>query len=288
MTGFGKAVCQLPKSNLIVEIKALNGKTLDVSIKAPSFLREKEQFVRQIVAENLIRGKIDVYLSSERVDGSSQPCINKVVFLNYLKELKEVANQVGLDVGNDILPAIARMPDVFSSEAGPEEMEAYLPLLHNAINEAIGGLMEFRTSEGAFLQAELQNRIRTLRELSGQIPLLETERLEGLKERLLKNLEELGAAGKPDPGRFEQELIFYLEKLDITEEKVRLEKHLDYFEETMANEENAGKKLGFIAQEIGREVNTLGSKANHAGMQKTVIMMKDELEKIKEQLMNVL
>ncbi len=288
MTGFGKSNCKLPSTSLLVEIKALNGKNLDISIKAPSFLRESEQFVRQIIAATLTRGKIDVFISTERGDGSNRAFLNKTLFKNYFNEIEEVANELGFTVGSDIVPAIAKLPDVFSFEHVIEDVEAIWPILSNSIYEATQRLNEFRFSEGAHLQADLKKRIQILRELSGLILSFESERLESLRIRLQKNLEELSEAGKPDPGRFEQELIYYLEKLDMTEEKVRLEKHLHYFEDTIQNEEDPGKKLGFIAQEIGREINTLGSKANHAEIQKLVIMMKDELEKIKEQLMNVL
>lgn len=288
MTGFGKATCQLPNANFIVEVKALNGKNLDVSVKSPSFLREKEQIIRNIAAEQLKRGKVDIFISSERGDASSKVFLNKGLFKSYFVELKEAATEVGLQLDSDIVSVIARMPDVFSFEDSIDDIETIWPLLNQAVLGALEKLNEFRASEGEHIQSDLTTRIGALRNLLELVIPLEPERMDTLKNRLQKNLAELSDAGKPDPGRFEQELIYYLEKLDITEEKVRLEKHLDYFEDTMATEEDPGKKLGFIAQEIGREVNTLGSKANHAEMQKIVIMMKDELEKIKEQLMNVL
>ena len=288
MTGFGKATCQLPSANLSVEIKALNGKNLDVSVKIPSYLREKEQAIRNLTTEHLQRGKVDVFISSEIGESAVKVSLNKSLFKIYLKELKEAAIEEGFELGPDIVSTVARMPEVFSFEDSSDDIESIWPQIAEAVLLALEKVNEFRASEGAHIESDLSLRIQTLRDLSGLIPPLEVERMETLKSRLHKNLEELSEAGKPDPGRFEQELIYYLEKLDISEEKVRLAKHLDYFEETMASEQNGGKKLGFISQEIGREVNTLGSKANHAEMQKIVIMMKDELEKIKEQLMNVL
>jgi len=288
MTGFGKATCQLSSANLTVEIKALNGKNLDVSVKIPTYLREKEQLIRNLTTEQLQRGKVDVFISSDKGDSAGKITLNKPIFKNYLKELREIATEEEFVLGPDIVSAVARMPEVFSFEDSSEEIEAIWPQISDAVLVALGKVNEFRASEGAHIESDLKLRIQALRDLSLLVVPLEAERMETLRARLQKNLEELSEAGKPDPGRFEQEMIYYLEKLDISEEKVRLAKHLEYFEETLASEENAGKKLGFISQEIGREVNTLGSKANHAEMQKIVIMMKDELEKIKEQLMNVL
>lgn len=283
MTGFGKAILQLPAKKITIEVKSLNSKQLDINVRMPSFYKEKESVIRQRIAEELNRGKIDLNFYSEVTGAEKAPRVNSTLVKEYIYQLKEVMDQTG--VQGDVLAAVMRLPDVMQSaedEVNEEEWKAIEGVVHDAINQLNG----FRADEGATLKTELEGRINVIRERLEQVKDHEEDRVKRIKERLSRSLAELSE--KPDENRYEQELIYYLEKLDVTEEKVRLTSHLDYFVQLMNEGGPIGKKLGFISQEMGREINTLGSKANHADMQKLVVEMKDELEKIKEQVLNIL
>lgn len=282
MTGFGRAQADLGGKKVTVEIKSLNGKQMDLSTRIPSYYREKELEIRSYVTSRLVRGKVDFLLYTEASDADNSHDINTATVQSYMKQLQEIEPSV---TPSESLALAMRLPDVFKAER-EELSEAEWDAVMKVIAEAADALVVHRTEEGAVLERELTSYIGNIRSLSAQIEPFEKIRIEQVKERLRKNLTE--ADVKVDENRFEQEVIFYLEKLDITEEKVRLNLHLDYFLKTMDSEEDCGKKLGFIAQEIGREINTTGSKSNQADMQKLVVRMKDELEKIKEQSLNVL
>lgn len=286
MTGYGKSVVEIADKKITVEIKSLNSKQLDLSIKSPSTYREYESWIRAEVSKQLNRGKVDVYITAETLAESTTYKINRDIFKSYYQQLSELAEEIGfsMEQGENV-QAILKMPEVMKSESNEiSEDEVYG--VKNAVNKAIECIIEFRKQEGAVLIADLLNRIETIRALSKQVEPFENERVATIKKRLTENLASLSV--QFDNNRLEQELIFYFEKLDITEEKVRLNNHLNYFREVVDNEDFPGRKLGFIAQEIGREINTLGSKANHSDIQKIVVQMKDELEKIKEQLLNLL
>ena len=287
MTGFGKSACQLEGKNITVEVRSLNSKSLDVSLKVPGNFRDKEQLIRNLAGQILVRGKVEVQMAFENHSGTTDISINRPLLEKYYRELVDIAKGLDAPLPHDLITTITRFPEVLKQETQEEDAGQW-SRIEAGIREAMEQADSFRQSEGAHLAADLHARIEGIRNLLGRIVPLEGQRIENLKGRLLKGLSDLKEAGAPDPNRFEQELIFYLEKLDITEEKVRLAKHLAYFEATMRGEEIAGKKLGFISQEIGREINTIGSKANDADIQKIVVQMKDELEKIKEQLLNIL
>lgn len=282
MTGFGRAQADLGGKKVTVEIKSLNGKQMDLSTRIPSYYREKELEIRSYVTSRLVRGKVDFLLYTEASDADNSHDINTATVQSYMRQLQEIEPSV---TPAESLALAMRLPDVFKTER-EELSEAEWDAVMKVIAEAADALVVHRTEEGAVLERELTSYIGNIRSLSAQIEPFEKIRIEQVKERLRKNL--IDADVKVDENRFEQEVIFYLEKLDITEEKVRLNLHLDYFLKTMDSEEDCGKKLGFIAQEIGREINTTGSKSNQADMQKLVVRMKDELEKIKEQSLNVL
>jgi len=287
MTGFGKANCQIEGKKVNIEVKSLNSKSFDVSLKLPQNFRDKEQLIRNFVGQELNRGKVEVFMTIENTDNNAEVSINKPLFAKYYHELKDLASELNCSMPDDIFSAITRFPEVLKQDPKDADDESWA-IIEQALKEALEQTDLFRKSEGKHLAQDLMARIVEIRNLLNQIEPLESQRIENLKTRLIKGLNDLKEAGQPDPNRFEQELIFYLEKLDITEEKVRLSKHLHYFEETMQSEESPGKKLGFISQEIGREINTIGSKANDAEIQRLVVQMKDELEKIKEQLLNIL
>lgn len=287
MTGFGKASCHYKEKTIVVEIRTLNSKTLDYGIRMPAAYRPYELDIRNMINQGLLRGKVELSIAFENGNQTSPISLNKTLLAQYFNELSELSRTLGIRQSPDLLPALLRLPDVLAQptmEADAGEWER----VQQTIVDAIELVNAFRVSEGLHLQRDMIARIQIIEDLLGTIEPLEHNRLDVLKNKLLKGLNELGESVKPDSNRFEQELIFYLEKLDISEEKVRLEKHLSYFMETISEPESAGKKLGFIAQEIGREINTIGSKANDAAIQKIVVQMKDELEKIKEQLMNIL
>ncbi len=287
MTGYGKSTCQINGKAFNIEIKALNSKSLDLFLKMPQIVREKENLIRNVISEKLTRGKIELIVTYETVDVNKGLFINKALFKHYYKTIKSIADELDVNIGETIISSVLKMPDVVTSESedfGSEQWEIF----ENCINEAIENLIQFRKSEGEHLKKDINNNILNIKNLLGEISNYEDERMELIKQKMTSSLSGIAEKGQFDSNRFEQELIYYIEKLDINEEKVRLGKHLEYFTETIINEEHSGKKLGFISQEIGREINTIGSKAQHAEMQKLVVQMKDELEKIKEQLMNLI
>lgn len=283
MTGFGKAILQLPAKKITIEVKSLNSKQLDINVRMPSFYKEKENPIRQKLAEELNRGKIDLNFYSEVTGAEKAPRVNRALVVEYINQLKGIMDETG--VQGDIMSAVMRLPDVMQAaedEVDEDEWKAIQEVVHQAVEQLNG----FRADEGATLKVDLENRIAIIREKMAGVDVHEEDRVNRIKEKLSRGLAEI--AEKPDENRYEQELIYYLEKLDVTEEKVRLKSHLDYFEQLLNEGGPIGKKLGFISQEIGREINTMGSKANHAAMQKLVVEMKDELEKIKEQVLNIL
>jgi uncharacterized protein (TIGR00255 family) len=288
MTGFGKAESQLENKIILVEVRALNSnKGLDLSLKLPSRYRELEYTLRTKISETLQRGKIDVSISFKSTEENSTS-LNKEKVLSYFKELKAIAEAAGTTT-DGLLPAILKMPDVTSFEESEDLLEAELKSLEVAIGKAMQETDAFRTTEGKDLEKDLCDRIKAIENLSEEIKLLDKKRVTDIRERLKNNLETFIPKDKVDQNRFEQEVVFYIEKLDISEEFSRLASHCLHFIQTIKSTDDLiGRKLNFIAQEIGREINTIGSKANDAGIQKHVVNMKDELEKIKEQVNNVL
>ncbi|MEZ2413875.1 YicC/YloC family endoribonuclease [Muriicola sp. E247] len=281
MTGFGKHVLQLPTKKITVELKSLNSKSLDLNARMPQAYREKELELRKLIASALGRGKIDFNLYVEITGDETSSEVNEAVVKQYIKQLRAIAD------GDDLrlMEMALRLPDTLKTERDdidPKEYQAIVESLKMALKE----IEKFRSEEGKILEGDFASRLKKLHQLLKEVNGLDEERLNAIRSRLEKAVTDMKA--EVDANRFEQELIYYLEKLDITEEKVRLENHLNYFEETMASADSNGKKLGFISQEIGREINTIGSKANYAPMQQLVVQMKDELEKIKEQMLNVL
>lgn len=282
MTGYGKAECSLPDSKITIEIRSLNGKNADISLKSSLIPREKEMEVRQYIAKELQRGNIDLYATLEVNATDKAKHINKEIYNGYLSQIKELGIECTPDA---MLQTILRLPDVIEvkkQEMTDESWEA----INNAIKEAVGALNGFRDKEGEILYKDVTSRVAIIESYVAEVEKHEESRIESVRERIKNRIEELGIT--PDQNRLEQEIIFYIEKLDINEEKVRLRQHCKYFMETIDGEQYPGKKLGFIAQEMGREINTMGSKSNHAEMQKWVVRMKDELEKIKEQCLNIL
>lgn len=282
MTGFGKASMQLPNKKITVEVKSLNSKNLDLNVRLPQAFREKELELRNVIAKDLERGKVDFSIFIEVTAEETSSKINAPIVLSYIEQMKNIIPDAD---ATELMKMAVRMPDALKierQEIDENEWEA----IQTVINEALQYINEFRRQEGAKLEIEFRNRIENIRNFMNQAVALDPERIAIVKERLRNNLVELQA--NVDENRFEQEIIYYLEKLDITEEKVRLTNHLDYFIETIEGSEANGRKLGFISQEMGREINTMGSKSNHSEMQKLVVQMKDELEKIKEQVLNVL
>ena len=282
MTGYGKAVLELPEKKVTIEIRSLNSKTLDLNTRIPSFYREKELEIRNLISEKVQRGKVDFSMLVELNPAARNQNINAELIKSYMAEFKSITPNV---TDGELLPVVMRLPDVISytqDDLGEDEWNQ----IRATIIDAIDALNQFRLDEGKVLEKYLTLNLNNILELLTQVVPFEKERIETIKERFNKRLEEVKV--DIDQNRFEQELIFYLEKLDITEEKVRLKKHCEYFLKELAGTESNGKKLGFISQEIGREINTLGSKSNHSEMQKIVVQMKDELEKIKEQSLNIL
>ncbi len=286
MTGYGKAEQIYLTKRIVVEVKTLNSKQLDLSLKLPQELRPQELDYRNEIANILQRGKIDVSISVTDTNVEQNTHIEKEVIASYIKQIKEISEEYNIPASSDLAMLLFKMPGIFVT---PEQEydENFIEKVKETLLEALRITDEFRRQEGDILKIDLLKRKNLILEYLGEVTPFETNRHENIKNKLIKNLTELTQSGKYDENRFEQELIFYLEKLDITEEKVRLAKHCSYFDETI-DEEGAGKKLGFISQEMGREINTLGSKANDADIQRLVVKMKDELEKIKEQLFNIL
>lgn len=287
MTGFGKAECQCKNRKIVVEIKSLNSKQLDVNARLPNGYREKEIEIRSLLSSQMLRGKVDFVITVENEGGATGFTINKALARKYYNELKDLAGEFNETNFNEYLPILVRMPEVLQSEK-EEIMEEEWKLLLETIKRAVDRLDEFRMQEGKTLSEDFTKRINIINELLVSIKSFEKQRIENLRSKFKKDLNDLIENDNFDKNRFEQELIYYIEKLDITEEKVRLKKHCEYFSETLAEPKSQGKKLIFISQEIGREINTIGSKASDAGLQKIVVQMKDELEKIKEQLFNIL
>jgi uncharacterized protein (TIGR00255 family) len=285
MTGFGKATGTFNGRKVVVELRALNSKSLDLYIKTPAIYKEKELELRKLIGTELDRGKIEFVISIENTGEASNFTINKGLAKKYYHEINSLANELETDP-KELLVAVLRMPEILTSEEKQITEEDW-EFLKELTVKAISQLKAFRSQEGASLKQDFSQRIQTIEDLLAQVPAFEQVRIDAVKERMRKALEELDTT-KIDENRFEQELIFYIEKLDVSEEKVRLKNHLDYFKETLDAKEAIGKKLGFITQEIGREINTLGSKAQHAELQKIVVNMKDNLEKIKEQVLNTL
>lgn len=288
MTGYGKSECEIGSSYYTIEIRTLNSKQADINTKIPLNIKEKDIAIRNLVSAQLTRGKIDVYMDVETCSEEPDNKLNQGIIRNYYKDIKQVADSLEIDDTSGVLPALLRMPDAFSKEKNEVSEDAWKKLAE-AIQQSINQVNQFRIQEGKALEQDIHERIEQINEKVNSLDALEDERTETLKGRLQNNLHEfIGQNVQYDKDRFEQELAYYLEKLDINEEKVRLKNHCAYFLETMNSEESVGKKLNFIAQEILREINTIGSKANHSKIQEKVVEMKDELEKMKEQIMNVL
>ena len=282
MTGFGKSLLQLADKKIIIEIKSLNSKAIDLNTRIAQAYKEKELTLRKLISDTLERGKIDFTLTVENTSASSTSALNAPVVRGYIEQMRSISPN-GPDV--EFLKMAVRMPDALTTPV-EEVDEREFAQIEEQLVLALKQLQAFRSSEGAILQKDFELRIRNIQQLLTQVEALDTERLAAIRSRMERAVEEI--RDRVDENRFEQELIFYLEKLDITEEKVRLANHLNYFLTTLEEPQSNGRKLGFIAQEIGREINTLGSKANHAQMQQIVVLMKNELEKIKEQVLNIL
>ena len=284
MTGFGKGEAALQNKKITVEIRSLNSKQLDLGLRLPAVYRQSEYEIRNIIARTIQRGKVDVFVTVESQAVETPARINKEVFREYLHQMTDTLAFAGIDA-DAIVPVIMRLPEVISTETESISDEEHAALIA-ATEAAAARLDAFRMQEGAILIADLLGRVDRIESYKEEVVPFEKARTETIKARILDNLEKLQA--DVDRNRLEQEMIFYLEKLDITEEKVRLANHCRYFREVAAGEEGAGRKLGFIAQEMGREINTMGSKANESNIQILVVKMKDELEKIKEQVLNIL
>ena len=281
MTGYGKSVIQLPTKKISIEIKSLNSKNLDLNTRMPSLYREKELDIRKLIATKLERGKIDFSLYMEITGEETSTQINKTVVKQYIKQLKEVVD----GDETELLKMAIRLPDAVTTERDEIDEDEWSQIAKE-IDSSLEKIHQYRLDEGKVLENDFIDRIENISELLNQVIEMDPERIEGVRARLEKGIADIKE--KVDENRFEQELVYYIEKFDITEEKVRLKNHLDYFLKALKSADSNGKKLGFIGQEIGREINTIGSKSNYAPMQKLVVQMKDELEKIKEQLLNVL
>ncbi len=288
MTGYGKATIELPNKKITVEVKSLNSKQLDLAVRIPALYREKELELRSYLASRISRGKVDFIIFSENIHADHVARIDDEAVAQYYTQLRGIATNLGIsDANTDYMKIILSLPDVVRSAQQELDDEEWNKVM-SCVAQAIDNFIAFRQQEGRALQADLLQRIDNIKSLSQLVPQYEAERVDKIRSRITANLEDIISRDKVDNNRLEQELIFYIEKLDINEEKVRLANHLKYFVETIDSEAEPGKKLGFIAQEMGREINTLGSKANQADMQRLVVGMKDELEKIKEQVLNVL
>jgi len=286
MTGFGKSEVVINGKTITAEIRSLNSKQLDLGLKTPAAYRELENEIRSLVSKRVVRGKVDLLVSVVSTEVATASRIDKPLFAAYIKQMNEALAYAGVEVDYEaIIPVVMKMPNVIqadTADASEDEKKAVM----TAVEGAIDKLDAFRKQEGAILIADLLRRVETIEQMRNEIIPFEAARTEAVRQRIREGIEKLGV--EVDNNRLEQEMIFYIEKLDITEEKVRLENHCKYFREVANNEEQAGRKLGFIAQEMGREINTTGSKANQHDIQKLVVKMKDELEKIKEQVLNIL
>jgi uncharacterized protein (TIGR00255 family) len=291
MTGYGKAEAILETGKITVEVRSLNGKTADISIKTSMLPKDKEMTVRHKIANELTRGNIDFFVTFEPNAADSAKKINMELAMEYFQQIETLGKKMGAHSlqsqnPNDLLAMILRMPEVMDAKKQDVITDENWPVVEACIDEALKNINSFREQEGEVLCKDVTEKVESIMEYSKQIEQYETERTDAIREKILSRFAELKA--EPDQSRLEQEMIFYIEKLDINEEKVRLRQHCRYFLDTLNNEPNPGKKLGFIDQEMGREINTTGSKANHTEIQKIVVKMKDELEKIKEQSLNIL
>lgn len=287
MTGYGKAEFETGNKKITVELKTLNSKQLDINSRIPALYREKDIVIRKELNEKLVRGKMDFSLYLENLGTESNSAINENIVLAYFRQLSSIQEKLGLPVSNQIMESIMRLPDTVKTvyeELDEKEWET----IYTNIKKVIDRVDQFRMQEGVALEKDIRSNVQEIMQLMDQVEPYEKQRLENIKTRITDGLNEMKMNGGYDQNRFEQELIYYMEKLDINEEKVRLINHCQYFLETMESNEAAGKKLGFIAQEIGREINTLGSKANESNIQRIVVQMKDSLERIKEQMLNIL
>lgn len=287
MTGYGRVVKDIPGKKITVEIKTLNSKQFDLNVRVPSYYREKELEVRNKLAQSLFRGKIDFSMYVELIDEQSNTSINEAIYKGYYKQLEQVYKSMGKPMPPEATIDILRLPDVLIAEHA-ELDESEWAQIDAIITEAINNCNQYRLQEGEAMYNDLKSRIENIEQLRKEIEPIEKQRIKRIKERIRTKLDEFIDPDKVDENRFEQELIHFLDKLDVNEEMVRLSNHCEYFIQTLNEDGANGKKLGFISQEIGREINTLGSKANEAGMQKLVVHMKDQLEKIKEQALNIL
>lgn len=286
MTGFGKGIAELSNKKIIVEVKSLNSKQLDLSTRVPSLYREKEMEIRSEVARRLERGKVELTIRTENISTETSARINVNAMRNYHAQIVEAAAATGIDVPQDWFSVLMRMPEILVTESA-ELPEDEAVALMQAVNQALDQLVEFRLHEGKGLQEMFTRKLENIAALLKEVEPYEQERVEKIRTRIVESLSKIKEIDY-DKNRLEQEMIYYIEKLDVNEEKHRLADHLRYFAETMENGSGQGKKLGFIAQEMGREINTLGSKSNHAEMQRIVVRMKDELEQIKEQVLNIM
>ena len=291
MTGYGKAEASLETGKITVEVRSLNGKTADISLKTSMLPKDKEMTVRQKIAAALTRGNIDFFITYEANAADSAKKINMALAVEYYQQISELAKKVGtssiqINNPNDLIATILRMPEVMDAKKQDVITEDNWPVVEACIDQALANINAFRAQEGEVLYKDVTSKVENILEYSKQVEQFEQERINAIREKILNRFAELKA--DPDPSRLEQEMIYYIEKLDLNEERVRLRQHCKYFIDTITNEECPGKKLGFIAQEMGREINTTGSKANHTEIQKIVVKVKDELEKIKEQSLNIL
>ncbi|MFB6319352.1 YicC/YloC family endoribonuclease [Saccharicrinis sp. FJH54] len=287
MTGYGKAVCELKDKNITIEIKSLNSKQMDINTRIPGIYKDKDVEIRSIISKTLQRGKVDMFLYVENLGNETSTVINANIFENYKNQILDISKECDIPVPEDLFSTILRLPDALKTEIEEINDEEW-KTIQNTLEEALQQMVNFRIQEGKSLEEHLIEKIENIRQLHKDVPQYEKERIERVRTRIMDNLNDLKSSMDFDQNRFEQEMIYYIEKLDISEEKVRLENHLNYFIETLHLKDSSGKKLGFIAQEIGREINTMGSKANHHEIQKLVVQMKDELEQIKEQVLNAL
>ena len=291
MTGYGKAEATLETGKITVEVRSLNGKTADISLKTSMLPKDKEMTVRQKIATALTRGNIDFFISYEPNAADSAKKINMDLAMEYFQQISELSKKIGtsslqINNPNDLIATVLRMPEVMDAKKQDVITDENWPKVEACIDQALANINEFRAHEGEVLYKDVTSKVENILEYSRQVETFEQERVEAIREKILSRFAELKA--EPDQSRLEQEMVYYIEKLDLNEERVRLRQHCRYFLDTIAGEECPGKKLGFIAQEMGREINTTGSKANHTEIQKIVVKMKDELEKIKEQSLNIL
>ncbi|MCG9971129.1 YicC/YloC family endoribonuclease [Christiangramia crocea] len=281
MTGFGKSITQIPSKKITVELKSLNSKNFDLNARIPSQYREKELDLRNLISNSLGRGKVDLSIYVEYTGEQTSTNVNTGAVKNYMDQLRDIVNASEIE----LLKMAVKMPDALKTERD-EIDEKEFNAIEKAVKEALKEINNFRTDEGEALEKDLKLRITNIQDLLEKVIKMDPDRVDAVRERLRKGIDEIKE--QVDENRFEQELVYYIEKFDITEEKVRLDNHLDYFQKTLNTKDSNGRKLAFISQEIGREINTIGSKSNYAPMQQLVVQMKDELEKIKEQLLNVL